>query len=267
MSPDLTAAVENAYRLFRRYSLSGGIVVCNCNCCVHPENEKRLIGTPPRDISCALLTEYTNSAHGWDNNKIADDFRYLLPRYFELIANGEIPTNSYEAVTLSRLGDASYATAWPADEVAAIDQYFRALFEHQLVSPLVCRRYARTDLIDCEGADIEQTLMIIANAGADIAPLLAHWDTTPAREADLRIAAIAGEINVLKPEGRFSEWDVRSAAAHRTLRAWIGRWEVRQRIEDACLREEDPVAASLLSIAEQVIAALAWRADRHGQSG
>jgi hypothetical protein len=47
------------------------------------------------------------------------------------------------------------------------------------------------------------------------------------------------------------------------LLAWIGRWEVRQRIEDACLREQDPVAASLLSMAEEVIAALAWRAGRH----
>jgi hypothetical protein len=262
MSPELTAAVENAYRVFRRYSLSGGIVVCNCNCCVHPDNERRLIGTPLREISCALLAEYTNSAHGWDNNKIADDFRYFLPRYFELIANGEIPTNSYEAVTLSRLGDSNYATAWPADETAAVDRYFRSLFAHQLVSPLVCRHYPRTDLIDCDGADIEQTLMIVANAGADIAPLLAHWDNTHTREADLRVAAIASKINVLEPEGRFAEWDARSAAAHRALLAWIGRWEVRQRIEDACLREQDPVAASLLSIAEQVIATLAWKADR-----
>lgn len=263
MSPELKAAVENAYRVFRRYSLSGGIVVCNCNCCVHPDNERRLIGTPLREISCALLAEYTNSAHGWDNGKIADDFRYLLPRYFDLIANGEIPNNSYEAVTLRRLGDSNYATAWPAEEVAAIDRYFRALFEHQLVSPLVCRHYQRTDLIDCEGADIEQTLKIIANAGGDIAPLLARWDNTDAREADLRIAAIASRINVLDPK-RFADWDARSASAHRMLRVWIGRWEVRQRIEDACLREQDAVAASLLSMAEQVIAALAWRADRHG---
>jgi hypothetical protein len=263
MSPELEAAVENAYRVFRRYSLSGGIVVCNCNCCVQPDNEKRLIRTPLREISCALLAEYTNSAHGWNDQKIADDFRYLLPRYFELIANGELPTNTYEPVTLRRLGDARYATEWPADEVAAIDGYFRALFEHELVSPLVCRHNPRTDLVNCEGADVEQTLMIIANAGADIAPLLAHWEVTSAREADLRIAAIAGKINVLDPE-RFDDWDARSAAAHNALRAWLSRWEVRQRIEDACLREQDPVAASLLSMAEQVIAALAWRAYRYG---
>lgn len=112
MTSKLTAAVENAYRVFRRYSLGGRIVVCNCNCCVHPDIEKRLIGTPLREVSNDLLAEYTNSAHGYDTDKIANDFRYFLPRYFELIAAGELPTSNYEEVMLRRLGDANYAATW-----------------------------------------------------------------------------------------------------------------------------------------------------------
>jgi hypothetical protein len=84
------------------------------------------------------------------------------------------------------------------------------------------------------------------------------------RRFPLFSAALLRADRELAPEGRFSDWDVRSAAAYRALLAWIGRSEVRQRIEDACLRERDPVAVSLLSIAEQVIAALAYRAYRHG---
>jgi hypothetical protein len=261
MTPELQAAIENAYRVFGRYHLSGGVVVCNCNCCVHPDNQKRLIGTPLREISCELLAEYTNSAHGWDNDKIADDFRYFLPRYFELIAQGEIPTNSWEPSTLARLGDAHYQTQWDEKEAAAIDRYFKALFAAQLVSPITCRVIAATGIIDCDGADIRQTLMIIANAGAEVAPLLEIWDAATAREADLRVGAIAYRINVLDPE-RFSAWEHRSEATYRALLAWLGRWETVCRVEAACLREEDPTAASLLSMAEQVLSALAYHQDR-----
>lgn len=259
MTPELKAAIENAYQVFRRYSLGGSIVVCNCNCCVHPDNEKLLIETPLRDISCELLAEYTNSAHGFDDQKIQDDFRYLLPRYFELIARSELATSSYEEVMLRRLGDAYYATAWPAGEAAAVDRYFSALFDDQVNTPItLCDCHNR---INTHGIDIEQTLLIIANGGADIRPLLAAWDQHTSRAATLHIAAVANEIEVLVSK-TFGDWDYRTEAGYRALFDWVTTWENRQRVEDACLAETDPLTAQFLSIAEQNIAAVAWRRDR-----
>ena len=83
------------------------------------------------------------------------------------------------------------------------------------------------------------------------------------READLRIATIAADIQVLVPK-EFPDWDHRTEAGYRELVAWIGSWENRQRIENACLAEKEPLAAELLSLAEQTIAALAYRRDRDG---
>jgi hypothetical protein len=92
MTPELERAVANAQKVFARYSLNGRIIVCNCPVCVAPETERKLIRTPLSQMSSGLLAEYTHSAHGWDD-KIADDFRYFLPRYLELIAAGDIPSH------------------------------------------------------------------------------------------------------------------------------------------------------------------------------
>lgn len=261
MTPELSAAIENAYRVFGRYSLGGSIVVCNCTCCVHPDSEQLLIKTPLREISCALLAEYTNSAHGFDDQKIQNDFRYLLPRYFELIAQGELPTSSYEEVLLRRLGDACYTAAWPADEAAAVNRYFGCLFDDQVNTPIrLCDCHNR---INTHGVDIEQTLLIIANGGADLRPLLAAWEQLTSRTATLHIATVASEIEVLVPK-TFEDWDFRTETGYRALFDWVTTWENRQRVEDACLAETDPLAAQLLSIAEQNIAAVAARRDRNG---
>ena len=85
MTPELRARGRQRRKVFARYSLNGRIIVCNCPVCVAPETERELIRTPLQQMSSGLLAEYTHSAHGWDG-KIADDFRYFLPRYFELIA-------------------------------------------------------------------------------------------------------------------------------------------------------------------------------------
>jgi hypothetical protein len=103
MAPELQRAIDDAYRVFARYDLGGGIEVCHCPVCVAPEFERALNTTPLRDMSRELLAEYTASAHGWGSDKTANDLRYLLPRYFDLIAQARYPSFLDEDGCLSRL--------------------------------------------------------------------------------------------------------------------------------------------------------------------
>jgi hypothetical protein len=107
MTPELTEAIEKAYRVFVRYDLRGGVTVCRCDVCVSTETERQLNTVPLRQMPSRLLAEYTHSAHGIDA-KTANDFRHYLPRYFELIALDEPPTTICEESCLRRLHDAGY---------------------------------------------------------------------------------------------------------------------------------------------------------------
>src|SRR4051794_23329652 len=85
MTPEVAASVENAYRVFARYDLRGGVNVCRCNVCVDPKVERDLNTVPLREMSSGLLAESPPPAHCGDG-KTENDFRHYLPRYFELIA-------------------------------------------------------------------------------------------------------------------------------------------------------------------------------------
>jgi len=128
MTASLDQAIANAYRVFARYRLDGSIEVCRCPVCVAPQIERALVETPLRELSCAILAEYSGSAHGWGTDKIANDLRYLLPRYFELIARNEYPHHLSAESCLARLHVDEYRGRWPADEIDVIDQFFLALF-------------------------------------------------------------------------------------------------------------------------------------------
>ena len=54
MSPDLQEAIENAYRVFARYDLRGGVNVCHCNVCGDREIERQLNTVLLREISSRL---------------------------------------------------------------------------------------------------------------------------------------------------------------------------------------------------------------------
>src|SRR6187402_2539494 len=122
MTPEVAEAVENAYRVFARYDLRGGVSVCRCNVCVAPECERKLNTIPLRQISSGLLAEYTSSAHGFDG-KTENDLRYYLPRYFELIAAGDPPTTLDEQICLQRLHEADYPRNWGPQEAGAVDRF------------------------------------------------------------------------------------------------------------------------------------------------
>jgi hypothetical protein len=263
MDAAVQQAVDNAYRVFARYGLSGGLDVCRCNVCVAPNQERLLTATPLHDIPALTLAEYTNSAHVW-NERVADQLRYFLPRYFELIAQDDIPTNLSIETCLARLSFANWRQMWPQTEVAAIERYFAALFRSLLVSPNAeMEEYPGLPSYHSDPA--EDLLCMVARAGGDLAPLLAIWDETRCESADLRLANTIGGAEWLRDRLRNSSWHAARrpevVAAMDQVIAWLRRPFVRERLEAACLAASDPDKAALLSMAEGVVAGTTGRRE------
>lgn len=253
MTPELENAVANARRVFSRYSLNGRIIVCNCPCCVAPETERLLINTPLAELSSSLLAEYTNSAHGWDD-KIAEDLRYFLPRYFELIALGDIPCQLDLEICLRRLSNAAWHEEWPAVEAKTIDDFFAAMLRARL---------GNTDLpaghhLFHSGEDAEAVLCLAANAGGDMRQLLKVWDEDLSRTANVRLARMIVSADWRTRELSNGCWiaDYRPhpELAMKQVIAWVLRTEIWERLEAACLTETDEMTAELFSKAEGLIA-------------
>lgn len=151
MDPELKAAVADAYRVFARYRLGGRIEVDGLG----PLEERLLLMTPLRETSAELLAAYTDSPHAWNDGKVADDFRALLPRYFELIADGVFPTTGKKEETLRRLAEAEYRTKWPEDEMRAIDGFFVTRFKAVVAASDADEIALLLALVKAAGGDVE----------------------------------------------------------------------------------------------------------------
>ena len=254
MTPDVGRAIAKARKAFARYKLGGRITVCMCPSCVGPDQVRALIETPRDNISTELLAEYTHSAHGWDE-QVAEDLRYFLPRYFDLIAIGQTPSHFGPEMALDRLANVDYRVTWPRPEADAIDEFFLAVFQAQLLAPAnFIADASGQSAFSCEEA--EALLCGVAHAGGDIAPLLALWDATCTRDADLRLARMIVGSNSARQELANSWWvhlnKPHVLGAQKQVFGWLAREAVRARLENACLRETDAVASLLLSQAEEL---------------
>ena len=119
-------------------------------------------------MSAQLLAEYAHSAHQLDDHTV-NQFRYFLPRYFELVAAGRAPSHYAAENCLERLGEAAYRSNWPQDEVEVIDAFFLALFEERLSTPVPINVSGLPDLM---GNPVEETLCMVAYCGGDLEALL-----------------------------------------------------------------------------------------------
>lgn len=123
----LRAAVEAAYALVPD-RVSPGLEVCSCPVCMTDATRRAIIATPVRALSVDLIAEYTNSAHGVPD--CLDDLAALLPRYLELLAQGdEVEHGGGVGVELARFGDARrVGRGFPATALARVwDDWARAM--------------------------------------------------------------------------------------------------------------------------------------------
>jgi hypothetical protein len=254
MTPELAAAVENAYRVFARYDLRGGVAVCRCNVCVSPQMERRLNTIPLRELPASVLAEYTHSAHGFDG-KVESDLRHYLPRYFELIAADDPPTTIDEQICLQRLQETGYSRNWGPQEAGAVDSFFLALLRARLGAELAVDAMGFTGF---RADKAEAALCMAAYAGADLSPLLAAWREDKRRTATLHLANVVATANWRLRQLWDSWWihrDYTEPAMDQVIR-WLLQPAVRERLEAAFLVEREEGPALLLSHAESIVAGL-----------
>jgi len=189
MPSEVTAAIEEAYRVFGAYLLGHGLIACHCPCCMTEEVERQLVETPLRSIPASLLAEYTNSAHEYDDDRVSRELRYFLPRYFEFAAH-DYPDHGGLNICLRRLGDADYRKKWPRAEVESIDRFFDAFLDDSLT---------RLDLqlwpVGYRLAfDIKNVVTLVVTAGGDIDRLLHNWAGAEDPAAAIHMAALREDV-------------------------------------------------------------------------
>jgi hypothetical protein len=186
----LAAVVEDAYRVFARYPCAASFVVCHCPCCMTEDVHAELVRTALRDIRSDLLAEYTNSAHGWDDDLILADMRYLLPRYLDLIAASDVPSQLGLAQCLNQLAHAHWREKWPAAETGILDRFFDALIAARVEDLSL----AEWPVGWCLAGEIDEVLCLTVLSGGDIARVLRAWDAAPDPQAAIHMAAVRKQI-------------------------------------------------------------------------
>jgi hypothetical protein len=117
----LQQAVESLYLVFGAYPLSS---LDGCPCCVSAANKEQVTHRALRELTQDDLGRYAGKAMTtWGN---VDDFKHFLPRLFELTAAFQSPYEEY--VVFGKLDYGRWRT-WPPAEIAAIEQYFLALWD------------------------------------------------------------------------------------------------------------------------------------------
>lgn len=148
--------------LYRVFAAKAPPVIEGCPCCIDSRNVDVLLVTPLRELSGDHLWRYITGAYltvGGDR-----DFRYLMPRIFELAALDPSGVPNTEIV-LSKLARARWET-WQGAEKEAVLEFIDAWFSCSL----------EQDLLQADegwiGDQTESLLCGIAYAGLPLADWL-----------------------------------------------------------------------------------------------
>jgi hypothetical protein len=95
-----------------------------CECCISADEKSTLLTTPLRELTDGQLGEYASSV--FHTMGEVPDFKYFLPRIFELAVRDEFHWPSPEVVT-SKLSLAHWLD-WPAEEQVAVSDLLQAKF-------------------------------------------------------------------------------------------------------------------------------------------
>jgi hypothetical protein len=204
----LAAVIAESSSAFARYAFRHPLQVCRCGVCVQPEEEALLLKTPVAEMPASLLQVYTESAHS--SSPVADEqFRALLPRYFELCAMGDWPAHSVE-ITFRRLVDANARRKWPAAEIAILERFFVTLFETWL-----------QDRGELGRTDADAMLCLPVYAGGRIEPLLAVWAADTSLASALKLADFVLSLNWGKRKNWLGAFWEDHQAEQDTVMAWL----------------------------------------------
>ncbi len=165
-TPALELAVRRAYEAFGgQKAPNGPLNVCTA-CCMPEALEREMRTLPLRKLTSRHYFEYCNGAMG-DLVQPAEEIRYLLPRWLEVLAAGEETHHSVE-LTLDRVGRCPAGSFTPK-KVSILNEFMLAYFDHHLNSG--AWRSGLTDPL---------SLLVMADIGGlALHPLLHHWTAHP----------------------------------------------------------------------------------------
>lgn len=126
----LAASIEDLYRVF---SAKAPPLIEGCPCCIDTRKVDVLLSNPLRELNGDQLWRYITGAYltvGGDR-----DFRYLMPRIFELAAIGPFGVPDTEIV-LGKLARARWET-WQGAEKEAVLEFIDAWFSVALQRDLL----------------------------------------------------------------------------------------------------------------------------------
>jgi hypothetical protein len=244
VTPQLRAVVEDAYTVFAGYTIRHSLTVCHCKVCMDEETERELLNTPLREIPAQLLSEYTNSAHDWNDGPASREMRHFLPRYLELIAMNNAPCSMGIDICLRRLGQAGWRAKWPKREEEIIDRFFDELMIASVERLEVVRWPVGWRL----SFDIVDVLTLVVTASGDLDRVLAAWDR--ARDPAAAIHMAAARERILTEKSRtylYSAYLEDKKEAADKIGGFLMRREATARIENAFFKVDDRRLQQILS--------------------
>lgn len=219
---EIGEAIGSLYDTFARYSRPTMIESCPCGCTV-PGATDHLIAVPLQALHFADLADYSLSAMTTQGS--IDNFRYLLPRLFQGIAEEQYSYNP--EILFGKLNYAKWAS-WQEDEVRSVKIYLDALWRKGLASfPLEDHLPAFLE--------IETLLASIAQTGETLEPYLQIWTETMTKEADEHLIQFVTMQGAEFSQGRTLQeafWKDSKPQAE-ALRRWLVRFDTLQRITNA----------------------------------
>jgi hypothetical protein len=127
-----SAMTDATDELYREFAIPAPPVIEGCPCCIDTRGVDALLTMPLRQLSGDALWRYTTGAFLTVGGE--RDFRYLLPRIFE-IASVDAGDSPGAEIVLGKLKRANWKT-WPERERRAIEEFVNAWFDHVLADGL-----------------------------------------------------------------------------------------------------------------------------------
>jgi hypothetical protein len=239
----LERIVTDAFRVFGHYRLGPALNVCHCDVCLTAEAEAELLRTPLRAISSKLLAKYTDAVSAGTAAERADEFRYFLPRYFELIAADDPPDDMGFDICLRRLRDWPWRTDWPREQVECMDQFFEAYLVASLRHTEVSQSTSYCGL----RFGLRDILTMVVTAGGNIARVLDAWDRAPDPNAAIHMAALRSDVRRDPTRMINAHLSQEYSDAAEAIGAFLARPEVDRRLERIFFELEHPALQKIVS--------------------
>lgn len=239
---DLLPVVAEAYDVFARYARRYPLHCCDCDLCLPPEMQLRIVRSPLRDLSLGLLQQWEGSAAASrriysdaehpSNEAWAHEVRAFLPRMFEVIASGDRPSGLGVETSFRTLALADWQT-WPEPERDVVTRFAEAFF----LARLEVLQFAWSNVghvLDCgmRGEDAAVALLVL---GIPVDRVMALWQHAPDPAAAVHLADARSSLSHDWDAGVYSHGSVwlDDPVTKTCLGAWLAGPEIGHRLEAA----------------------------------